>query len=119
MQKGDVISVQKKAESDKLQATSYQLCRYVVRVDDRDHERVYGTVLEKTLAPEDGDPIVTMYIAFPNKRDKAELIVQKLAELGVARIVFWVAERSVLRQTNDNKVARLYKIIHEAVEQSW
>ena len=60
-----------------------------------------------------------MYVAFPNKRDKAELIVQKLAELGVSRVVFWVAERSVLRKGNDNKTVRMQKIIREAVEQSW
>ncbi len=119
MKKGDVISVQKKVESDKLQAASDQFYRYVMSVDDWDHDRVYGTVLEQMSAPEDLYHLVTMYVAFPNKRDKAELIVQKLAELGVARIIFWVAKRSVLRQTNDNKIARLYKIIHEAVEQSW
>lgn len=60
-----------------------------------------------------------MYVAMPNKRDKAELIAQKLAELSVTTIVFWRAERSILREMNEKKVARIQKIIQEAVEQSW
>jgi len=34
-------------------------------------------------------------------------------------LVFWRAERSVLRQVNANKVLRIQKIMQEAVEQSW
>jgi len=93
--------------------------RYVVRIDDWDHTCVYGTITQTVAVPEDLWPSLTMYVAMPNKRDKAELIVQKLAELWVGRIVFWVAERSVLRKPNDNKIARMQKIIREAVEQSW
>jgi len=54
----------------------------------------------------------------PNKRDKIELIVQKLTECGLDQIIFWPSERSVLRERNSKKEERLNKIIKEAVEQS-
>jgi len=54
----------------------------------------------------------------PNKREKAELIVQKLSEIGVDEIAFWPAERSVIKQRNEKKADRLHKIAKEAVEQS-
>jgi len=71
MKKGDVISIQA------IQALS----RYVVRIDDWDHQCVYGTIIETVAIPENLWPSLTMYVALPNKRDKAELIAQKLAEL--------------------------------------
>ncbi len=54
----------------------------------------------------------------PNKWDKAELIVQKLSEIGISEIIFWPSERSVLKEWNSKKEERLQKIIKEAVEQS-
>ncbi len=52
------------------------------------------------------------------KNDKLELCVQKLTELGVSRIVFYEARRSVVRLKEDRKVLRLSKIAREAAEQS-
>lgn len=61
---------------------------------------------------------ISMLIAMPNKREKAELIVQKLTEIWIQNINFRVSEHSVIRQWNDKKAERLDKISHEAVEQS-
>ena len=61
---------------------------------------------------------VSMLIAMPNKREKAELIAQKLTEIWVENIYFLVSEHSIVRQRNDKKAERLDKISHEAVEQS-
>lgn len=61
---------------------------------------------------------VSMLIAMPNKREKAELIVQKLTEIWVKNIYFRVGEHSIIRQWNDKKADRLDKISHEALEQS-
>jgi 16S rRNA (uracil1498-N3)-methyltransferase len=61
---------------------------------------------------------ISMLIAMPNKREKSELIVQKLTEIWVQNIYFWVSEHSILRQWNEKKAERLDKISHEAVEQS-
>lgn len=58
-------------------------------------------------------------IWIPNKMDKIELIVQKLTELGVGRIVFTQMKRSVLPHAmSENKLKRLDIIVKEAAEQS-
>lgn len=61
---------------------------------------------------------ISMLIAMPNKREKIELIVQKLTEIWVQNIYFWISEHSIIRQRNEKKTARLEKISREAVEQS-
>lgn len=61
---------------------------------------------------------ISMLITMPNKREKAELITQKLTEIWVSNIYFRVSEHSIIRQWNDKKAERLNKISHEAVEQS-
>lgn len=61
---------------------------------------------------------ISMLIAMPNKREKAELIVQKLTEIWVQNIYFRVSEHSIIRQRNEKKSERLDKISHEALEQS-
>lgn len=58
-------------------------------------------------------------IAMPNKRQKAELMVQKLSEIGIQNIYFWPSDRSVIKEKNSNKWQRLLKISQEATEQSW
>ncbi len=57
--------------------------------------------------------------AYLNKVDKMELIAQKLTELWIENIIFYPAQRSVVKQLSQNKIARLQKIILEAAEQSW
>jgi len=111
--KWDSFSVQK-VDDDGLVKN-----RYIVKVDDRDDKKIISSIVEKTENKKNLWNKKKMYIAMPNKRDKIELIVQKLTELGIDEIIFWVAERSVLRQWNDKKIERLNKIIKEAVEQSW
>ena len=59
-----------------------------------------------------------MAIAFPNKQEKLELIIQKLTEIGISHLYLWNAERSQIRTLNENKLKRIEKIVHEAVEQS-
>lgn len=59
-----------------------------------------------------------MAIAFPNKQEKLELIVQKLTEIGISHLYLWPAERSQLKELNENKKKRIEKIMQEAVEQS-
>jgi len=61
---------------------------------------------------------ISMLIAMPNKREKAELIVQKLTEIWIQNINFRASEHSVIRQWNEKKAERLDKISREAVEQS-
>jgi len=86
-------------------------------------ETITGNIIETTCrdalhASPGTDIAPIMIIAMPNKADKAEIIVQKLSEIGVQKIIFWPAERSVIKERNTNKQIRLEKIAKEAVEQS-
>ena len=67
-------------------------------------------------------PTPSIAIAFAlTKGDKPELVVQKLTELGVDRIVPFFAERSVVRwdeQRTERNVDRLRRVAREAAMQS-
>lgn len=63
---------------------------------------------------------VTIALAIP-KRDRPEWIIQKLTELGVARIVFLHTERSVVRWGADRAerhLDKLRRVAGEALQQS-
>lgn len=55
----------------------------------------------------------------PNKFEKLELIVQKLAEIGIDTVIFWPSRRSLLKDIPPKKMERLQIIAREATEQSW
>ena len=91
--------------------------RYELSIMDRTDKDLDGEIIssQNFSFPEKN---ISMLIAMPNKREKAELIVQKLTEIGVENINFRVSEHSVIRQWNEKKAERLDKISREAVEQS-
>ncbi len=73
-----------------------------------------------TVESENSDVDVTVLFAL-GKGDKPEIVVQKLTELGVSRIVPFVAERSVVKWDPDKarrNVERLRKVAREAAMQS-
>jgi len=92
--------------------------RYKVCIDERDKTSVKVSVLEH-ISNVCKQSLVTLAVAMPNKRDKAELIAQKITEIGVRSLVFWPSERSVIKKPNPKKMERIYKIVKEATEQSW
>jgi 16S rRNA (uracil1498-N3)-methyltransferase len=83
----------------------------------------FGPVLEPTGPVEEvpaADPITTVGFAL-SKGDKPDLVVQKLTELGVDRIVPFRAARSVVRWDADKAakaVARLRLVARAAAAQS-
>ena len=91
--------------------------RYELSIQDWTDKDLSGEIISsQTFSfPEKN---ISMLIAMPNKREKAELIVQKLTEIWVENIYFWVSEHSIIRQRNEKKAERLDKISREAVEQS-
>lgn len=60
-----------------------------------------------------------LFVALPNKFEKLELIVQKITELWLQYICFFVSQYSQLHDISDNKMVRLEKIAMEAAEQSY
>ena len=109
IQKWDKICIQY-CEKDKT-------TRFGLSILDRTDQKLLAEILSSKDFELDGNDI-SMLIAMPNKREKAELIVQKLTEIWVQNIYFWVSEHSIIRQWNNKKAERLDKISHEAVEQS-
>ena len=109
IQKWDKICIQY-CEKDKT-------TRFGLSILDRTDQKLYAEILSSKDFELDGNDI-SMLIAMPNKREKAELIVQKLTEIWVQNIYFWVSEHSIIRQWNNKKAERLDKISREAVEQS-
>ncbi len=91
--------------------------RYELSIQDWTDKNLTGEIVSSQTFPF-LEKNVSMLIAMPNKREKSELIVQKLTEIWVENIYFWVSEHSIIRQWNEKKAERLDKISHEAVEQS-
>jgi len=91
--------------------------RYELSIQDWTDKDLTGVIIS-TQAFSFSEKNVSMLIAMPNKREKAELIVQKLTEIWTQNIYFRVSEHSIIRQRNEKKADRLDKISHEAVEQS-
>lgn len=91
--------------------------RHELSIQDWTDKNLTGEIISSQTFPFP-EKKVSMLIAMPNKREKAELIVQKLTEIWVQDIYFWVSEHSIIRQQNEKKAERLDKISHEAVEQS-
>ena len=91
--------------------------RYQIEISDRDDKNLYWNILDTTKYEwnESKDWIL---IALSNKRDKIELITQKLTEIWIKHIYFRPSERSIIRERNDKKLERIQKIAKEAVEQS-
>lgn len=91
--------------------------RYKLQITDRDDKNIFWNIIDSIeySEPIDNNWIV---IAMSNKRDKMEIIVQKLSEIWIKHIYFRPSERSVIREWNEKKAERLNKIAKEAVEQS-
>lgn len=104
-----------------IQAPSYEtnetVSRYETQLDSRDKNSMTGTIIsEETKQIEEKK--TSFIVCMPNKRDKAELITQKLSEIGINNIIFRPSERSIIKQKNTNKIERILKISKEACEQS-
>lgn len=98
---------------------------YIFRMVDGNHV-VYkcqyldsnALVVDKLDENNELDFDITVILALL-KNDKFDFAVQKLTELGVKRIVPYMARRSVVKQgKGNNKLDRLTKIAKEASEQS-
>jgi len=92
--------------------------RYEIKIDKRDDKKLLWTIIN-IIDNREPKNIYWMIVCMSNKWDKAEIIVQKLTEIGINHIVFWPSERSVIKEVNKNKIERLEKISKEALEQSW
>ena len=91
--------------------------RYEIQLDSRDKNSMTGTIISEEVKQIE-ESKTSFIVCMPNKWDKAELIAQKLSEIGINNIVFRPSERSIIKQENTNKMWRILKISKEACEQS-
>lgn len=96
----------------------YGNARHEVEIQDRDTDTLQGDIIN-TIGYSRPKNEKWIAIAMPNKREKIELIVQKLTEIWIKKIYFWPSERSIIRTRNDKKIQRINSIAREALEQSW
>lgn len=93
----------------------------LARITAMDKESARIDIDPPEPATGNGEPVsITLFQGLP-KGDKLDLILQKCTELGVARIVPFMAERSVARLSDDKldkKVQRWERIVREASRQS-
>lgn len=76
-----------------------QTC-YRARLTSLEAEQGRAVPFEKTLRPLESRVAIEVYQALPEK-ERFELILQKLTEIGVARIVPYVSQRSVTLEERD------------------
>ncbi len=92
--------------------------RLEVEILDRDKTTITWNILNTKTRCNDEAFQRWIAIAMSNKWSKMELIVQKLSEIWIKNIYIRPSERSVIKDVNNKKMERLYKISQEAVEQS-
>lgn len=93
--------------------------RYEVIIEQITAQQISCRIVNKQECPKRHNKSKGMIVALPNKFEKLELIVQKLAEIGIDHIVCRPSKRSLLREMPEKKYARLCNIAREATEQSW
>lgn len=91
---------------------------YSVVLTEFGKDEVWADVLDKTQVQTEPQHKVSMYLSLLNKADKFEWALQKCTELGAARFIPVVAERSVTGALKAMRRERWERIIREAAEQS-
>ena len=91
--------------------------RYELEIYDRNSDTIFGNIIQ-IIKYEWKKDEKWIAIAMSNKREKMELIVQKLTEIWIKNIYFRPSERSVIRTRNEKKTNRISSISKEALEQS-
>ncbi len=114
-----IAGVLRLSEGDMIHVLDNQGWGYELKLEAVKSVKVVGRVQKKERA--NGEPAVqlTLYQSML-KRDNFEWILQKGTELGVAKFVPMISQRTIVRQKEikKNKRLRWERIIKEAAEQS-
>jgi 16S rRNA (uracil1498-N3)-methyltransferase len=88
----------------------------LVRLDELTSKRVATTILERLPGPPEARTRVHLYQCI-TKGERFDWLVEKVTELGVARVVPLVTARSTVRTGEGNRLDRWRRIAVEAAEQ--
>jgi 16S rRNA (uracil1498-N3)-methyltransferase len=91
---------------------------YLATLVEFDKDSVWADVQDKAQVLTEPAHKVSMYLSLLNKPDKFEYALQKCTELGAARFVPIVTDRSVTGTLSAARHERWERIIQEAAEQS-
>ncbi|WP_130806615.1 16S rRNA (uracil(1498)-N(3))-methyltransferase [Senegalia massiliensis] len=108
-------------ENDKIEISDGNDSEYIVKIDNITNEYIKTTIVEKNNIKRESDINITLYQGFP-KSSKMDIIIQKVTELGVKKIVPIITDRTVVKINNkkkeEKKLERFKKIVVEASKQS-
>lgn len=88
---------------------------YLCEVDQIGKKKATAVVVSKSLNTKNPKKKITVFQALV-KGEKADLITQKLTELGVSSLVMFESKFAIAK-VNNNKISRLNKISEEACKQ--
>ncbi|MDD2566103.1 MAG: RsmE family RNA methyltransferase [Candidatus Gracilibacteria bacterium] len=90
---------------------------YIYKIQVISKNKIELEFNSKVLNNSDPKIAITLYQALPNKYEKIDYILQKGAEVGITKFVFFKAERCSKLVISENKIARFEHIIKESIEQ--
>lgn len=88
---------------------------YLCEVDQIGKKKATAVIVSKELNKKNPKKKITVFQALV-KGEKADLITQKLTELGVTKLVMFESKFAIAK-ANNNKISRLNKITQEACKQ--
>lgn len=115
-----IKNVLRLSAGDEIMVSDGQGTDYRVRISRFDSNGISAVIVEKFRNNTEPPIWVTLYQGIP-KSDKMDFIIQKCIELGIARIVPVMTERTIVRFSShddiEKKVSRWKKISEEASKQ--
>lgn len=112
-----LLKVMRKKENDYIEVVDELHQAYLCNIESINPLRI--VTIEPIIRNSELNKPVTLFFALA-KSDKNELVIQKATELGVHRIIFFQAERSVVKFSYEDfkkKLTRYLSIAKEASEQ--
>lgn len=88
---------------------------YLCEIKEISKKRAVANIIEEKICEKNPKINITVFQGLV-KGEKTDLIVQKLTELGISKLVMFESEFAVAK-ANNNKLDRLYKITKEACKQ--
>lgn len=108
-------------EEDIISICDKQGIDYIAEIIDLFKEKVVCNIIETKISNSEPPIEVILYQGIP-KSTKMDLIIQKSTEVGVAKIVPVITDRTIVkiqdRKKEENKLERWNKITEEAAKQS-
>lgn len=112
-----IIRVLRKKQGERISLTDGCGHRYEAELGDMTGSEMRARVVQREFV--DRRPLLQVTLGFvPVKGSRNDTVIEKGTELGVARFVMFISERSVLKKVGGQKVNRLRKIAQSAMMQS-